>query len=122
MITHMKFASIPVRDQDRALKFYVEKLGFKVETDVSMGDRQRWIKLSTPEGKTRVVLFTFPEHEDRIGTFSNVVFATKDVQKTYEQLHQKGVEFIGKPTVESWGTYVQFKDPDGNLFVLSSED
>ncbi len=122
MITHMKFASIPVRDQDRALKFYVEKLGFKVEADIPFENRQRWIKLSTPEGKTRVVLFTFPEQEDRIGTPSNVVFATKDVQKTYEELQQKGVEFVSKPVAESWGTYAQFKDPDGNLFILSSED
>ena len=122
MITHMKFASIPVTDQDRALKFYVEKLGFIVEMDTPLGDGQRWIKLATPEGKTRVVLFTFPEQTDRIGTASNIVFATKDVQKTYEHLHQKGVSFVSQPVVEPWGTYAQFKDPDGNLFILSSED
>ena len=51
MITHLKFMSIPVADQDRALKFYTEKLGFKVATDQEMGPGRRWIELRL--GKAR---------------------------------------------------------------------
>lgn len=120
MITHVKLVSIPVRDQDRALKFYTEKLGFKVETDVSVDNCQRWIKLVIPTGETRVVLFTPDGQDDRIGTFSNVVFATTDVQKAYDDLREKGVEFTTAPTAEEWGTYAQFNDSEGNSFVLSS--
>jgi len=45
MITHLKFMSIPVADQERALKFYTEKLGFKVATNQEMGPGKRWIEL-----------------------------------------------------------------------------
>ena len=58
MITHLKFAGIPTRDQDRALAFYTEKLGFKVLTDQPMGPTQRWIELRIAASDTRVVLFT----------------------------------------------------------------
>lgn len=122
MITHVKFSSIPVTDQERALEFYTEKLGFTLETDAPFGDGKRWIELSAPEGNTRIVLFTLEGQEDRIGTYSNIVFATKNVQKAYDELHKKGVEFTSLPTVESWGVYAQFKDPDGNLFILSSSE
>jgi catechol 2,3-dioxygenase-like lactoylglutathione lyase family enzyme len=62
MIKAIKFASIPVRDQDRALNFYTAKLGFAVATDQSFGDGQRWIELRIPGADTRVVLFT---HDSR---------------------------------------------------------
>src|SRR6185295_9134041 len=75
MISHIKFVGIPVKDQDRALDFYVSRLGFKVHTDQPMGDgpgAQRWIELRTPKGETGVALFTPQGHEDRVGTFSGI--------------------------------------------------
>jgi predicted enzyme related to lactoylglutathione lyase len=119
MITHVKFVGIPVRDQDAALKFYTEKLGFDVATDQPLGG-QRWIELRIAHSATRVVLFTPPGHEDRVGTFFNGAFACDNVEATYRQLSQRGVEFVQGPTEQPWGTFAKFKDPDGNLFVLSS--
>ncbi len=119
MITHVKFVSIPTRDQDRALEFYTKKLGFKVMTDQPFGS-QRWIELKIPDAQTRITLFTPAGHEDRIGTSFNGAFATDDVQKTYDELAARGVEFTTAPTKQPWGTYAAFKDPDGNEFVLSS--
>jgi catechol 2,3-dioxygenase-like lactoylglutathione lyase family enzyme len=69
MITQLKFAGIPTGDQDRALKFYSEKLGFEVSTDQVFDDKQRWIELRVANSATRVVLFTPEGHRDRIGTF-----------------------------------------------------
>lgn len=122
MITRIEFASIPVSDQVSALKFYTEKLGFEVLTDVPFDKEgsKRWIEVAPPGAQTKVVLFTCEGQEDRIGTFSNIVFATKDVHKTYEELKAKGVEFTQAPTVQPWGIFAQFKDLDGNEFVLSS--
>jgi predicted enzyme related to lactoylglutathione lyase len=120
MITHLKFAGIPTRNQDVALAFYTEKLGFKVLTDQPMGERQRWIELRVGTSETRVVLFTPTGHEDRIGTSFNGAFATDNVEKTYEELRARGVEFTASPTKQPWGTFATFKDPDGNEFVLSS--
>src|SRR4029077_7690305 len=57
MIRGMKFVSIPVTDQDRALAFYTEKLGFRVVTDQPYDATQRWIELGVPGADTGVVLF-----------------------------------------------------------------
>jgi catechol 2,3-dioxygenase-like lactoylglutathione lyase family enzyme len=121
MIKAVKFVSIPVRDQNLALDFYTKKLGFQIMTDQPFDGKQRWIELGVPGGETRVVLFTPDGQEDRIGTFSNVVFVSDDVEKTYSELSARGVEFEKPPVKASWGTSSVFKDQDGNLFALSSK-
>ena len=121
VIKGVKFVSIPVRDQDRALEFYTGKLGFSIVTDQPMGPAsQRWIELGVRGAETRVVLFTPPGQEDRIGTVSNVVFVSDNVEKTAEELTSRGVQFVQPPKKEPWGTSAIFKDVDGNQFVLSS--
>src|SRR3712207_6504730 len=120
MIRAIKFASVPVRDQDRALAFYTGKLGFLVATDQPFDGAQRWIELRIPGADTRLVLFTPSGHEDRIGGFSNVAFVADDVGATYRELSGRGVEFTEPPRAEEWGTAAVFKDPDGNTFVISS--
>jgi len=120
MITSVKFVSIPVRDQNKSLEFYTKKLGFQIMTDQPMGNGQRWIELRIPGAETEVVLFTPPGQEERIGSFSAVSFVSDNVQKTYEELSERGVEFAQPPKKESWGTSAIFKDVDGNTFVLSS--
>jgi len=121
MISHVKFVSVPTRDQDRALAFYTEKLGFRVVTDQPFTDRQRWIELRIGNSETRFVLFTPDGHEDRIGTFFNGSLACDDTEATYRQLKLRGVEFVSEPKQEPWGTYAIFRDPDGNQFVLGSK-
>lgn len=120
MITHVKFVGIPTRDQQRALRFYTERLGFEVATDQPFDDKQRWIELRIANSPTRLVLFTPEGHEDRIGTFFNGSLACDDVEATYRQLKERDVEFNGPPQKQPWGTFAVFKDPDGNQFVLSS--
>jgi predicted enzyme related to lactoylglutathione lyase len=120
MIKKVKFVSIPVVDQDRALKFYTEKLGFRVATDAPMGPGQRWIELSIPRAQTGVVLFTAPGQESWIGSFMNLSFETDDVFATAAEYQAAGVEFTQLPKKEPWGTSAKFKDSEGNLFLLSS--
>jgi len=120
MIKAIKFASIPVSDQDRALDFYTRKLGFRILTDQQMGDKQRWIELSIPGAETSLVLFTPEGHEDRVGTFTGISLVCDDVQRTYDELIARGVEFKGPPMKKDWGTFVMMKDPDGNHFVVSA--
>lgn len=120
MITHLKFASIPTRDQDAAIAFWTEKAGFRVLTDQPMGPGKRWVELGIPGAETRVVLFTPDGHEDRVGGFFNGSFACDDVEHTHKQMSAKGVEFTEAPQKQPWGMFAMFKDPDGNTFVLSS--
>ena len=121
MISKVKFVGIPVKDQERALAFYRDKLGFKVATDQPMGEGRRWIELRIGGAETRVVLFTPEGQENRVGTFFNGALEADNVQKTYEELKAKGVEFTQEPKSESWGTSALFKDSEGNQFVLSSK-
>ena len=120
MISHVKFVNVPTSDQDRALEFYTSKLGFKVLTDQPFDDKQRWIELRLPGAETSVVLFTPHGHEGRIGGFAGFAFAADNVEQTYQELSARGVEFVQKPQTHPWGTAASFKDPDGNVFVLSS--
>lgn len=119
MIRGIKFASVPVRDQEKALLFYTKKLGFEIVTDQPFGN-QRWIELSIPGAESQLVLFTPPGHETRIGGFQPVVFWTDDIEKTYAELIARGVKFTSPPKKEPWGTSSIFADEDGNQFVLSS--
>src|SRR6476620_7945172 len=82
MIKNIKFASVPVTDQDRALEFYTKKLGFRVLTDAPFDGTQRWIELCIPRAETRVVLFTAEDHKKMLGGFMNVSFFTVDVEGT----------------------------------------
>jgi catechol 2,3-dioxygenase-like lactoylglutathione lyase family enzyme len=120
MIRGIKFVSVPVKDQNVSLKFFTEKLGFKVSTDQPFDGTQRWIELMIPGAETGLVLFTPPGHENRIGDFQPLSFITDDVFATAAIMKSKGVEFAADPKKESWGTSAIFKDPDGNSYVLSS--
>jgi predicted enzyme related to lactoylglutathione lyase len=120
MIKRIKFIGIPVRDQNRALAFYTEKLGFRILTDQEFNQKQRWIELSIPGAETGVVLYTPDGHEDRVGTFVNTSWEVDDVKKTYDALVAKGVEFMGEPQAQPWGKFVMMKDSEGNQIVLSS--
>lgn len=118
MITHVKFVSIPTRNQDAALAFYTEKLQFKVMTDQPHDDKQRWIELRIAGSDTRFVLFTMDE--SRIGSMFNGALACDNVEKTYSELKERGVNFVSPPQQAEWGSFAIFADPDGNQFLLSS--
>ena len=120
MIKRIKFLGIPVRDQERALQFYTGKLGFRILTDQEFSTTQRWIELSIPGAETGVVLFTPEGHEDRIGTFVHTSWEVDNVEKTYQELLGRGVEFTAPPQKQPWGTFVIMKDSEGNQIVLGT--
>lgn len=120
MISHVKFVSIPTANQDRALAFWTERVGFRLLTDQPFDESQRWIELRVGSSDTRVVLFGFGENGPKPGTPFNGAFACDNVEQTYQQMVERGVEFLSPPQKEPWGTFASFKDPDGNQFVLSS--
>lgn len=120
MISHVKFISIPTTDQERALKFWTERVGFRVVTDQPFNDTQRWIELRIGSSETRVVLFKFDDQGLKPGGQFNGAFACDNVEQTYQELVGRGVEFVTPPTKQHWGTFAAFKDLDGNQFVLSS--
>ena len=94
MIRGVKFVSIPVVDQDRALAFYTEKLGFRVATDQPFSEKQRWIELAIPGADTGVVLFR-TEEGPQPGGFMNMSFWTEDASATAKTLVPDFLRFIG---------------------------
>ncbi len=121
MIRGIDLVSIPVRNQDASLKFFTEKLGFKVHTDQPFSEKQRWIELLIPGAESKIALFTPDGHENRIGDFQPMTFSCDDVFATAKTLKSKGVEFTVEPKKEVWGTMAIFKDVDGNQFLLASK-
>ena len=122
MINKLAVTTIWVRDLNEALRFYTEKLGFTVATDQPMADDKgtRWIELSLPGGGVTVSIFPPQDPNTKVGGFSNIIFTCEDVRQTYEELKERGVQFIQEPKDEFWGTFCIFADPDDNQFVLSS--
>jgi predicted enzyme related to lactoylglutathione lyase len=122
MITQAKFVSINVSDQQRALEFYSDTLGFEVRTDAPYGEEMggdpggRWIEVAPKGAQTGIVLQL--AQADLIGGFAPVVFDSDDIVATIEELKAKGVEVTQEPGEMPWGWWAQFQDPDGNEFGL----
>jgi predicted enzyme related to lactoylglutathione lyase len=122
MITKVAKVGVYVKDQERALKFFTEVLGFELVANLPMGESARWIEVSPKGAETKLALWTPPGLEDRIGTFSGIVFEADDIEKTHRNLVEKGVRFTQAPVRQGGGVMGQFTDPDGNTFVLRGPD
>lgn len=132
MITKLSHTSLYVDDQDRALDFYVNKLGFEVRTDATMGDF-RWLTVGPRnQPDLEIVLMKIgsgpgvdEETADLLrgllkkGALGGGVFETADCRATYEELLSKGVEFMSAPQKRPYGIEATFRDDSGNWFSLT---
>ena len=122
----LHFAIIYVRNQDRALQFYVEKLGFRMVVDHRFPNGQRWVEVAPPDGNANLGLAPLPPDEDPakfIQTQALIWFITEDVNRKYEDWKAHGVQFRYPPEVPAWGgIHTRFEDPDGNQFGLAGFD
>jgi uncharacterized glyoxalase superfamily protein PhnB len=131
-------AQLWVHDQDEALAFYTEKLGFEVRADVTLPEMGgfRWLTVG-PAGQDdfSVVLMAIPgapvmdedsaaQVRDLMGKgFAGTVFlTTDDVRASYEELKARGVEFTEEPEERPYGIDSGFRDPSGNSFRLTQVD
>ena len=131
MIQRLSHATVYVLDQDRAKDFYVDKLGFEVRTDQSMGDF-RWLTVG-PRGQPDVELILMkiasgPTLDEATaqqlralvekGTFGVGVLETADVRKDYRELSEKGVRFKFQPADRPYGIETVMQDDSGNWFSV----
>lgn len=120
-LKYIATTTVRVSDQDKALDFYVNKLGFEKTADQPMGEGMRWVSVGLPGTQTGIVLAKgYGESANNaVGTFTGLVLDCDDIQATHEQLAAKGVTFTEPPTMQPWGMMqAQFDDQDGNGFVL----
>jgi predicted enzyme related to lactoylglutathione lyase len=122
----INLSSVLVEDQEKALKFYTEKLGFIKKSDVPVGE-YRWLTVSSPEGPDGVELVLepmgFPPARDFQKALYNAgipmtAFISMDVQTEYKQLKARGVIFRSEPQTMGGATSVLFEDTCGNLINL----
>jgi catechol 2,3-dioxygenase-like lactoylglutathione lyase family enzyme len=130
MITNVSLATVWVTDQDEAKAFYIDKLGFREATDVSMGDGYRWLSVCHPDHLELELTLMRPgpplDEEDAAafrrmldkGSLGAVGLATDDCHKTYEELTAKGVTFIQEPADRPYGIEAILRDNSGNWLVL----
>lgn len=122
----LHFVSVYVTDQERSLRFFVDKLGFTVVADALFASGNRWVEVSPPDG-TAVLALVLPMkgfHEDHlVGNSGLVTFLTEDVERTYREWSARGVHFTIPPQTPAWGgTFCRFIDPDRNAFALAGFD
>jgi len=130
MLKQLTNTQVWVHDQDEALAFYTEKLGLELREDVTVPElgNFRWLSVGVPgQPDIAITLMAIPgppvfdaETQDAIrtlvakGVASGLFFATDDVQATYEELKDRGVEFQQEPTEQPYGVDAGFRDPSGN--------
>ncbi|MFP3918901.1 VOC family protein [Lysinibacillus telephonicus] len=118
--------SIFVQDQEKALKFYSETLGFVKKHDVPSGEF-RWITLVSPERQEGTELLLEPNQHPAAKEYQKklyedgipvTMFGVEDIQKEYERLLNLGVKFIMEPTKMGENTIAIFDDTCGNFIQI----
>jgi catechol 2,3-dioxygenase-like lactoylglutathione lyase family enzyme len=123
----INLTSVMVDDQDKAIKFYTEVLGFVKKHDIPMGEA-RWLTVVSPEGPDDVELLLEPMGFPPARTYQKALFeagipltsfAVGDVQKEYERMKELGVVFKTTPTKMGPVTVAVFEDTCGNLIQMA---
>lgn len=130
MTQGIQVAGIYVRDQDEALQFYVEKLGFRVHADVRNGD-YRWLTVQHPEQPDFQLGLSKPQPpvvdaataqalQEAVakGAMPPLVLIVKDCRAAYTEMVRRGVEFTQEPTERYGAVDASFRDPSGNGWKL----
>jgi len=121
----VKIIGVPVQDQEKALQFYTQKLGFMKKADVPLGENSRWLTVVSKEEQDgpEILLEPAPNHFEPAKTYQKALFDagipytqfnTDNVQQEYERLVNLGVEFSVKPTEMGTVKIAVFNDTCGN--------
>jgi lactoylglutathione lyase len=108
MIKSIIDVAIVVSDANKSAEWFKDKVGLEIRD--KMG---HWVTVA-PKGPGPVLHLCEMKPLEKGNT--GIAFRVDDLDKTYKEMTEKGVEFTVKPTKEEWGTYAMFKDPDGNEF------
>jgi catechol 2,3-dioxygenase-like lactoylglutathione lyase family enzyme len=124
----INLASVFVDDQDKALSFYTETLGFLKKTEMPVGEF-KWLTVVSPEDPDGVELVLEPSDHPAVKPFKDAIvadgipytsFVVADVQTEYERLSARGVKFVQQPTSMGPVTTAVFDDTCGNLIQIAA--
>src|SRR5688500_9227149 len=118
-ITQVGTVMVAVSDQDRAIEFYTEKLGFELRGDTPYGDGDRWVEVA-PAGATTTIALVRPQQGQSVGVPANIGLTVEDVDADHAALKDKGVDVddavmrMGDPVPPMFF----LRDQDGNSMVV----
>ena len=119
-LTQVGRVCVTVADTDRAIDFYVGKLGFEKVVDVPMGEAMRWVEVALPGAATTIALAPPPEGQQAGGSQTGICLDTSDVDADHAALKAAGVDVDEEVT--RWGGPVPpmfwLRDPDGNALII----
>ena len=121
MITHIGTVAVYVTEQEAALRFWIDQVGFELKADREMTDTIHWYEVGPADGDSSLVLYPKELMDDWNQRKPSVVFVTDDVERTCKHLHANGVT-ISQTVVEmAWGKFAAFLDTEGNEFGLRAQ-
>jgi catechol 2,3-dioxygenase-like lactoylglutathione lyase family enzyme len=118
-ITKVGTVMVPVSDQDGAIEFYTEKLGFELRGDTPFGDGDRWVEVAPVGGETSIAL-VLPREGMSVGVNVNLGLTSEDVDADHAQLKEQGVDVddevmrMGDPVPPMFF----FRDQDANTLLI----
>ncbi len=118
MFTKIGTIGVGVSNQDKALDFYVNTLGFEKVADQPMSETERWLEVAPPGAQTHIMLgLRGGMGGDKTG-FTGYILLTDNIEATCETLKARGVTLTKELGTEPWGKWAQFTDLDGNEFGI----
>ncbi len=115
-IDRVSTVTIAVRDQDEALRWFIQKLGFEKRHDLAIPGT-RWLTVA-PRKQTEVVFLLASWFPEKVGQNTTCVVDTDDCRQTFQDLKDRGVEFSREPPEKPYGIEAVFKDLYGNNYAL----
>jgi lactoylglutathione lyase len=113
-ITDIGTVGIPVSDQDKALEFFVGRLGFEKRLDARVSENFRWVTVAPPGASTAVALVAKAES----GADTGIRFFVPDAEAEYESMRERGVDTGDMLRWPGVPPMFEFRDPDGNKFEI----
>lgn len=119
-LTDVRCVAVPVRDQDAALAFYVDALGFELRMDAPISETMRWVEVAPPGATTSLALLAGPDNPSP-GVDTGVRFAVGDVEAEHQTMRDHGVAVGELLAWEGVPPMFTFDDPDGNRFYVVAD-
>jgi catechol 2,3-dioxygenase-like lactoylglutathione lyase family enzyme len=118
-ITDVRTVAVPVKDQERAVEFYVGSLGFEIRMDGTFGEGLRWVEVAPVGARTSIALVA-PGPDGHVGIDTGIRFATADAAADHAELRARGIDADAE-VLQSPIPMFTFRDVDGNTLYIVQE-
>ena len=125
MKQHISAVTLLVPDYDKAIAYYVGRLGFRLVEDTPLSNTKRWVVVAPPGSSETGLLLAQTDSRDQREAIGNqtggrvfLILKTDDFDRDYERFKEAGIEFLEEPRTEAYGKVVVFRDAFGNKWDL----